>query len=73
MHLTPLLACIHAGTVTVVKKMAAGPRPGAQAPDTLQGTMEWLKDPVFPPCFKTQLADATFLYAAYRSLEVFFF
>ena len=73
MHLARLLACIPAGIVPVVKKMAARPRPGARAANTLQATMEWPEDPGFPPCFNTQVADATLLYGAYHSLDVLFF
>ena len=72
MHLTRLLAYIHAGTVPVVKKMATRPRLGARAANTLQATMQWPEDPAFPPCFNTRVADATLLYGAYRSLDVFF-
>ena len=53
MHLTRLLACIHAGTVPFVKKTAARPQPGARAANTLHATMEWPEDPGFPPCFNT--------------------
>ena len=35
--------------------------------------MDWSEDPGFQPCFNTQVADATFLYGAYRSLDVLFF
>ena len=72
MHLTRLLACIHAGTVLVVKQMAAGPCPGARAANTLQATMQWPEDPTFPPCFNTRVADATLLCGAYRSLDAWF-
>ena len=72
MHLPWLLACTHAGTMLFVKKMAARPGPGARAANTLQATMDWSEDPGFQPCFNTQVADATFLYGAYRSLDVLF-
>ena len=72
-HLTRLLACIHGGTVPLVKKMTARPQPGARAANTLQATMEWPEDPSFPLCFNSQVADATFLYGAHRSLDVLFF
>ena len=42
MHLARLLACIHASAVPFVKKMAAQPRPGARAANTMQATMDWL-------------------------------
>ena len=35
--------------------------------------MEWPEDPGFPPCFNTKVADATFVYGAYCSLDVLFF
>ena len=73
MHLTQLLTCIHTGTMPFVKKMAARPQPGARAANTLQATMQWPEYLGFPPCFNTQVADATFLYGAYRSLDALFF
>ena len=51
MHLTWLLACIHAGTVLFVRKIAVRPWQGARATNTLRATMEWPEEPSFPPCF----------------------
>ena len=73
MHLTWLLACIHAGNVPFVKKMAARPRLGAWVANTLQATLDWPAEPSFPPCLNTPVADASFLYGAYCSLDVLFF
>ena len=70
MHLTRLLACIHAGTVPLVRKTAPRLRKGARAANTLRTTMEWPENPAFPPCFSTRVADAMFLYGAYRSLHM---
>ena len=53
--------------------MAARPRLGARAANALQASMEWPEDPGFPPCFNTQVADATFPYGAHRSRDVLFF
>ena len=55
-----------------VEKMATGPRPGGRVVNTLQATMQWLENLAFPPCFNTRVADATLLYGAYCSLDMFF-
>ena len=73
MHLTRLLACIHAGTVPFVRKMATRPRPGARAANTVQATMQWPEDPTFVFCLNTRVADATLLHGAYRLLDVLLF
>ena len=73
MHLTRLLACIHLITMPFAKKMATRPRPGARAANTLHATMQWPENLSLSPCFNTQVADATFLYGACRSLNVLFF
>ena len=72
LHLTRLLACIHSNTMPLVKEMDARPMvgcPGCQYPVG----MEWRDDPSLPRCCKTQVAHATLLYGAYRSLDVLFF
>ena len=73
MHLARMLACIRAGTVPFVEKMATRPRPGARAANTLQASGQWTRNANFPPCFNTQVVDATLLFGAYRSLDVLFF
>ena len=35
--------------------------------------MEWMEDLGFPPWINTRVADATLLYDAYYSLDVYFF
>ena len=58
---------------TVCKKGDVGPRQGARAANALWATMVWPEELAFPVCFINWVADATFLYGAYCSLDVLFF